>query len=124
MTLAVIPIRSFHGKSRLSPILDEAAREAESRVAGGSELPFAHLALAAIHAIRGERDDALDWFERAYDRGARHYRFLAIDPMFESLREEERFVRVVDRMEADVARMAAQVDDEGIGAEIDALSPR
>ena len=44
--------------------------------------------------------------------------------MFESIRDEERFVRVLDRMEADVARMAAQVDAEGIGAEIDALSER
>lgn len=112
-------------RDRAETILDEAERVAESRVAGGSELPFAFHTLAAIHAIRGERDDALDWFERAYDRGARHYRFLAIDPMFEPIRDDERFVRILDRMEADVARMAAQVDQEGIGAEIDAIvAPR
>lgn len=108
-------------RDRAELILNDVAHRAESRATGGSELPFAHLTVAAIHAIRGEPAEALDSFERAYDRGARHYRFLAIDPMFESIRDEERFARVLDRMEADVARMADQVDREGIGAEIDAL---
>jgi adenylate cyclase len=52
---------------------------------------------AAVHIGLGEYDEALDWLERhEADRGARI--FLLVDPMFEPLRSDARFKRLLRRL--------------------------
>jgi adenylate cyclase len=54
-------------------------------------------AFATIHIGLGEKDRALDWLERhEADRGARI--FLKVDPIFDPLRTEPRFQRLLRRL--------------------------
>jgi adenylate cyclase len=61
--------------------------------------------LASIHAARGERQEAMDWFERAYDAGFRFVRWPPVDPAFDAFRDDPRYLDVMARMEADIERM-------------------
>jgi hypothetical protein len=81
----------------------------------------AALELAAISAVRGERDAALQWLEHAYGLGYRQYHFLEIDPMFVTLRNDERFARMLLRMARDVGRMSEYTEHEGLFARLDAM---
>jgi DNA-binding SARP family transcriptional activator/Flp pilus assembly protein TadD len=65
--------------------------------------------LAALYALRGEREAALSWLERGYDAGWRQLRQLRSDPLFESLRREERFRGVLKTMSDDLARQRAEL---------------
>jgi tetratricopeptide (TPR) repeat protein len=52
---------------------------------------------AAIYVGLGDKDKALDWLEKAYDeRGFVLY--LKVDPIFDPLRNEKRFVSLLDKM--------------------------
>ena len=104
-----------------APQYDEALRYAGRRIAGGSDSPQRLFEVASIHAVRGDRDAAFEWLERAYAAGHRAGRFLAQDPMFESLRGDRRFDERLARMVQAKARERARVDAEGIAAEVDAM---
>jgi hypothetical protein len=46
--------------------------------------------------------------------GYRHARWLERDPVFDAVRTEARFVSLVERMHADIARMRTGVDLSGL----------
>ena len=52
--------------------------------------------VASIYAALGETEDALTWLERAVE--ARTFAFFAVDPIFRGLREQPRFIALVDRL--------------------------
>jgi TolB-like protein/tetratricopeptide (TPR) repeat protein len=106
---------------RAASLYEEALRYAERRIAGGGDLPLRLVEVASIHAVRGDADTAFEWLERSYAAGFRASRFLAQDPMFESLRGDRRFAELLERMVQAKARERARVDAEGIAAEVDAM---
>ena len=53
-----------------------------------------------VHLGRGETSRALEWLERAYDERDPWLGFLNIDPAFEPLRVEPRFVALAERNES------------------------
>jgi len=65
--------------------------------------------LASIHAARGDRQEAMDWFERAYDGGFRFMRWVPVDPAFDEFRDNPRYLNVMAKMEADIERMRARL---------------
>jgi hypothetical protein len=69
---------------------------------------------AAIHALRGETEAALESLDRAYAAGWRDGRTTARDPLLASLRSEPRFMQTLSRIEADVAAMRARADYSGL----------
>lgn len=91
------------------------------RIEKGGDASYLFSELVAIHAVLGDDTRALEWLERAYDAGFRAYRVLEIDPMLESLRGDSRFERLTAQMQRDVARMAGNVERQGIIEGIDAL---
>ena len=96
--------------ARASALLEEslaAARKALDAGSDGSEWP---LEIAAIHAVRGERDEAVRWVEAAYRAGDRFFRELRRDPFMASLRADPGFTRIVQQMETDVAAIRKRVD--------------
>jgi TolB-like protein len=109
---------------RAAGLYEEALRYAERRIAGGGDLPLRLFEIASIHAVRGDTEAAFEWLERSYAAGYRASRFLAQDPMFESLRGDRRFAALLERMVQAKARERAQVDAEGIAAELDAMIAR
>jgi TolB-like protein len=106
---------------RAAALFDEALRVNRARIDEGSGSPFRRMEIAAILALRGERDAALQWIEHAYDAGFRAHRRLRLDPMFESLRDDPRFHALLERMAEANARERDRVDAERIAAVIDAM---
>ena len=55
-------------------------------------------AVAVIHAGLGDRDSAFQWLNRAVDYGCYSITFLAVSPLFDSLRDDPRFDRLLRRL--------------------------
>jgi TolB-like protein/Flp pilus assembly protein TadD len=56
-------------------------------------------AFALVHLALGEREQALDWLERAVEeRGATYFNFIKVDPFFDPLRGDPRFEAVVQKV--------------------------
>jgi tetratricopeptide (TPR) repeat protein len=81
------------------------AAAAHQHLDAGEESYNAPMELAAISAIEGHTDAALEWLERGYRAGWRDARFLNLDPFFASVRREPRYQALVTAMTQDVAEM-------------------
>lgn len=88
-----------------------AAAEAADRraLAAGATWSGIPKDLAMIHAARGETEQALHWLERAYSAGSAAYFQLRTEPVLAPLRTEDRFRRLTEAMERDVAGQRASV---------------
>lgn len=62
--------------------------------------------VACVHALRGEKAQALDWLEKAVAAGFRDTDYMQYDSDLASLREEERFLALVKRVESARKRVA------------------
>ena len=58
-----------------------------------------HYDLASIHAARGQTEPALDWLESAFRAGWLQHELLAVDPVFASLRGDDRVEDIRRAME-------------------------
>jgi serine/threonine-protein kinase len=67
-----------------------AARQAETYVLS--------LQVAMLHAYAGDKSQALDWLERAFDQRESGLVKLQIDPDWDTLRDEPRFQALLRRM--------------------------
>lgn len=84
-----------------------AGRVAKARVvldtlrarAAHSYVPSYYFAL--LHVGLGERDQALQWLERAYQERSTVLAYLGIDPRLRSLHDEPRFRALVQRIRGD-----------------------
>ncbi len=71
------------------------------------ELPYTN---ALTHAIEGNKSEAYKWLQKAIDAGWRDYRWGLIDPLLESLRNDEQFQQMM-------AQVKTKVDEERKKAE-------
>jgi adenylate cyclase len=55
--------------------------------------------IAEVYAYRGEVDKALDWLERAYQQHDAGLTFLKVDPMFNNLRQNPRYIQLLEEMQ-------------------------
>lgn len=53
--------------------------------------------MALMQAGLGERDEALQWLERAYEGRDVHLVFLVVEPKWDPYRQEPRFVDLLNR---------------------------
>ena len=74
------------------------------------EVIEARVGIAAVHALRGDKEAAYDWLQQAIDSGFYQYAELERHPCFESLHGEERFQQMMDGVKARVEEMRRQVD--------------
>lgn len=79
----------------------------------GARAPRWPYELGQIRAARGRTDDALDWLERAYDRGFRWAWMLERNPLLDPLRDEPGFRGIVARIDADVEAMRLRAEALG-----------
>jgi tetratricopeptide (TPR) repeat protein len=54
--------------------------------------------VAFIHAALGEKDQAFEWLEKAYEERNQGLAFLKVDPTLDPLRSDPRFERILRRM--------------------------
>jgi hypothetical protein len=53
--------------------------------------------IAAIYVGLGEKEQAFDWLEKAFEEDCTELTFLKVDPRLDSLREDQRFQELLDR---------------------------
>lgn len=90
---------------RAAELLAESSKEAHAALADGNEGQRVPIEIAAVHAVKGETPQALDWLERGFTAGYKDYATLGRHPIFERLRRESRFQDVLKRMQQAVATM-------------------
>ncbi len=90
---------------RAAELWQASSATAQRRLGAGDESYNPPMELAAISAIQGHTDAALEWLERGYRAGCRDVRILNLDPFFASVRREPRYQAVVTAMTQDVAEM-------------------
>jgi TolB-like protein/DNA-binding winged helix-turn-helix (wHTH) protein len=54
--------------------------------------------VALVHAGLGDRDQALAWLDKAYAERSDYMAYLRLEPMLDSLRSDQRFVALVERV--------------------------
>jgi eukaryotic-like serine/threonine-protein kinase len=86
-------------------LLKSAMRVAQAALADGNESVRVPMEIAAIHAARDEREQALEWLDRGLTAGYKDYSTLARNPIFENVRRDARFAAVLKKMEQAVAAM-------------------
>ncbi len=67
-----------------------------SKLSTGRYVPSYHIAL--IHNGLGEEDQALTWLERGFEQRDAKMVFLKVEPKWNNLRSEPRFVDLMRRM--------------------------
>ena len=90
---------------RAAELWGASAAAAQRSLYAGAESYTAPMELAAIGAIEGHTDAALEWLERGYRAGWKDARLLGLDPFFASLRREPRYLALTAGMRQDVAEM-------------------
>ncbi len=90
---------------RAAELWRASAAAAHRSLDAGAESYTAPMELAAISAVEGHTDAALEWLERGYRAGWKDARFLNLDPFFASVRREPRYQALVAAMTQDVAEM-------------------
>jgi serine/threonine protein kinase/tetratricopeptide (TPR) repeat protein len=73
--------------------------------------------LATTYAMLGDREDALRWLERAVELGNENRTWFESDPNWESLREDTRFVALMQRIEAEHQQAAPREQSQTEPAE-------
>jgi TolB-like protein/DNA-binding winged helix-turn-helix (wHTH) protein len=76
------------------------AKESQSALdelmANGAQQATFHI--ATVYAYRGEKDKAIEWLERAYQRHSTYLNFIKWYPIFDSLRTDPRFKALLRKM--------------------------
>lgn len=93
-------------------LIEDSEERARKAIEEGDEVFHSRLELAAVYSIRGNRRSALHWLEQAYSTGARDYRAIQIDPLFQNVRSDSKFKEIIRRMERDVAQMRARAREQ------------
>jgi tetratricopeptide (TPR) repeat protein len=93
-------------KKLFQPVL----ADAQESVAQGDESWLTAYGITAIHAIQGNKTEALKWLQKTIDSGFLFYRYLERDSMFENIRDDERFKEIIERTKAKVAEMRERVE--------------
>jgi len=82
----------------------------QKRLEQGDEGNNIGFQMAAIYSVQGNKDEALRWLDKAVDAGWREYRYGLRYPLFENIRDDERFKRIMDNAKAKVAEMRRRVE--------------
>ena len=64
-------------------------------------------ATALVYGGLGQHDLALDWLDRAYDAHDVHLALISVDPKWDALRSDRRFLGLINRCDFVAARLAS-----------------
>jgi TolB-like protein len=92
-------------RTRANALLANALARAHAALAAGNEHQRVPFEIAAVHALRGEKDQALEWLEKAHAAGYNDYSTVARHPVFESVRPDPRFRNVLGAMQNAITAM-------------------
>jgi TolB-like protein/Tfp pilus assembly protein PilF len=107
--------------ARAATLFEESLRTHQEMFDAGRGWPERWLESAAIHALLGRPDEALQWLQRTFDAGFHVPGTLTRDRRFAALHDDPRFREIVARMADAQAAQRARVEAEGIATEMDAM---
>jgi tetratricopeptide (TPR) repeat protein len=100
-------------EERALPLFEETERYYTDRIAKGDTSFKARVGLAAVYALRGDKEAAHGWLQQAIDAGFWAYAELEGHPCFESLHGEERFQQMMATVKARVEEARRRVEARG-----------
>jgi tetratricopeptide (TPR) repeat protein len=92
---------------------EKSASMDQEEIAQGTEASDPYYDLAAISAIQGNKQEAYKWLQKAIDFGWVDYQFSLNDPLFENLRQDQRFQQMMAQLETKMAEMRKRVNEKG-----------
>ena len=92
-------------RSTAQRLLKEAAEIALKRWNSGVDTAFLPVELATIHTLENQPVQAMEWLNRAYDRGLREEGTLKLDPLFSQLRADPSFQKLIERIAGEKRRI-------------------
>jgi len=99
---------------RARPLIDAALAENRKLIEGGDHSYFPLYENVALQLMLGNRQAALDLFDKAIDAGALDSAFPKVDPLVAGLREEPRFLAALARIDRTLAEIRRRVDLSGV----------
>jgi serine/threonine protein kinase/tetratricopeptide (TPR) repeat protein len=84
---------------------------AQKHLEDGDEYFFIPYYIAAVHAIQGNKEEALMWLEKAFKAGCRKVRLCQGDPMLENLHADDRFQAMIEHWKKVVDEMRKRVEE-------------
>jgi len=75
--------------------LSEGALSDLDKIAGDEYVPA--YGRAVVYAALGDKEKTLAWLEKAYEERS-FLVYLKVDPAFDTIRDEERFAEILDKM--------------------------
>jgi TolB-like protein/TPR repeat protein len=91
-------------------MIDEFERATLGIINNGHEAWFYRWSMAFVEALRGNIEQALDWYEQAVDAGRRRYEWDEQESGFASLRDEPRFQAALEKQRQLRGEMRARVN--------------
>jgi TolB-like protein/DNA-binding SARP family transcriptional activator/Tfp pilus assembly protein PilF len=95
--------------NRGKQVLRQAETMARTALERGDQRYSVPLELAAVHAVRGETESAVQWFEAAVSAGFRLPVLVELLPLFGPLRGDSRYESIVTAVRTDVGHMASRI---------------
>jgi tetratricopeptide (TPR) repeat protein len=86
-------------------LLDQALETDRRLLEAGNQLWAIPFDIACVHALRGDTGGALHWLEKAVDAGWRGWPVERWHPILDPLRGDERFKKLMARIDSTVAEM-------------------
>jgi TolB-like protein/Flp pilus assembly protein TadD len=97
-------------KKEASIIFKNASQEAEEIIKQGNEEFNSPYILAQVNAVLGNKELAYKWFQQAINYGWRQYEMTLNDPLFENIRNEDRFKNMINSVKQTVYSMRNKID--------------
>jgi|CZKP01.1.fsa_nt_gi TolB-like protein/Tfp pilus assembly protein PilF len=98
-------------KKEAGLIFHNAVHEAEEINKQGNEEFNSPYLLAQVNTVLGNKDEAYKWLQQAINNGWRQYEMTSIDPLFENIRNEDRFKEMMNNLKRMVDTMRKKIDE-------------
>jgi tetratricopeptide (TPR) repeat protein len=107
--LAYVYLKTEHSEEA-EELLKEAEERERLNFERGVEVWGVAYNMATTRSMQGNKDEALEWLDKAVDMGWRNYKEAVRNPLLESLHGDERFNDVISRARALVDEMRQRVE--------------
>jgi tetratricopeptide (TPR) repeat protein len=104
-------LSKMNKKKEATVIFNKAYQEAEEIIKQGNEEFNSPYNLAQINAVLGNKDLAYKWLQQAINYGWRQYEMSLNDPLFENIRNEDRFKEMMNNLKQMVDIMRKKIDE-------------
>jgi serine/threonine protein kinase/Flp pilus assembly protein TadD len=99
-------------KQEAQRLFGDALEIAEGMLKEGSESREVPYYIASINAVQGDKEGAYVWLKRAIDAGWRDYRLGCVDPLMESLRNDEQYKLMMATVKGMIEQMRRRTEKE------------